>query len=172
MGWIVLTGYMGAGKSSVGRRVAARLELPFVDSDAAIEERAGMSVAEIFSRKGEFWFRRTEETVIREIIAGEPTGVLAVGGGAVESARTRDLLGRVAHVAWLRLDPAAAWARVSRSNRPLATDEGRFTRRYEGRLAAYEQVSNIEIDAAAPLDEVVALVVDWAVMATSPGKVG
>jgi shikimate kinase len=169
VGWVVLTGYMGAGKTTVGRQVAARLGLQFVDSDAAIEERAGMTIAEIFSKKGEFWFRRTEETIIREIVSGEPHGVLAIGGGAVESARTRGLLARVAHVVWLRLDAEAAWPRVAGSGRPLAMDEARFARRYAGRVAAYDEVSHIALDASAPLEEVVTDVIDWASRVTNQG---
>ncbi len=172
MGWVVLTGYMGAGKTTVGRVVAARMGIGFVDSDAAIEARAGLAIAEIFSRKGEFWFRRTEETVIREIVSAKPHGVLAIGGGAVESARTRDLLGRVAHVVWLRLDAEIAWPRVAGSGRPLARDEARFARRYAGRVAAYDEVSDIALDAAAPLEEVVTDVVDWASRVIDQGTTG
>ena len=80
--WLVLTGYMGAGKTSVGRRVANRLGRGFTDADRVIEEGAGMPIPEIFSRRGELWFRRTEERVIRDVLAQEP-GVLALGGGAV-----------------------------------------------------------------------------------------
>ena len=102
MRWLVLTGYMGAGKSAVGRRLAARLGVPLVDADREIEARAGMAIPEIFSRRGELWFRRTEEAVVRDILAGEP-GILALGGGALESARTRGLVTEVGKV----LDPLA-----------------------------------------------------------------
>ncbi|MGD9694844.1 MAG: shikimate kinase [Thermoleophilia bacterium] len=159
--WLVLVGYMGAGKTSVGRRVAARLGLEFVDSDRVIEERAGMPIPEIFSRRGELWFRRTEERAIREILAGEP-GVLAVGGGAVESAKTRAVLARTADVVWLRAGTAVAWARVSGSDRPLAADEGRFARRAAAREAAYREAADVEVDADEPLDEVAARVGAWA----------
>ena len=74
MRWLALAGYMGAGKSVVGRRTAARLGWTFVDTDRAIEEFAEMSVPEIFSKRGELWFRRTEETVIREIVQREQPG--------------------------------------------------------------------------------------------------
>ena len=66
--WLVLTGYMGAGKTSVGRRVAGRLGRSFTDADRVIEEQAGMPIPEIFSRRGERWFRRTEERVIRDVV--------------------------------------------------------------------------------------------------------
>ncbi len=74
---------------------------------------------------------RTEETVIRELLAGEP-GVLALGGGALESARTRGLVERTADVVWLRASVEVAWARVKDSDRPLASDRARFERRGTG----------------------------------------
>jgi shikimate kinase len=162
MGWVVLTGYMGAGKSTVGRAVAERLGRPFVDSDALIEERAGLPIPRIFATKGELWFRRTEERAIREVVSSTPPGVLAVGGGAVESARTRELLGRVAHVVWLRADPEVLWARVNGSDRPLAADRDRFMRRPERRLPAYEAAAALELDATAPVAGTADAVAAWA----------
>jgi shikimate kinase len=158
--WLVLSGYMGAGKTAVGRRVATRLGRPFTDSDRAIEERAGMPIPEIFSRRGELWFRRTEETVIRELLAGDPA-VLALGGGALESARTRDLVGRTADVVWLRATIPVAWARVKDSDRPLASDPDRFARRAAAREENYRAVADLEVDADAPADEVAARVAAW-----------
>lgn len=159
--WLVLTGYMGAGKTSVGRRVANRLDRAFTDADRVIEEQAGMPIPEIFSRRGELWFRRTEERVIRDILGGD-AGVLALGGGAVESARTRDLLRRTADVVWLKATPAVAWARVRDSDRPLATDEARFARRLAAREPNYRDAAHLEVDADGPLDEVAARVAAWA----------
>jgi shikimate kinase len=159
--WLVLTGYMGAGKTSVGRRVAGRLDRDFVDADRAIEERAGMPIPEIFSRRGELWFRRTEETVIRELLAGEP-GVLAVGGGALQSARTRGLLQRTTDVVWLRTSVEVAWSRVKDSDRPLAADRARFERRAAAREAGYREAARLEVDADGPLDEVASRVAAWA----------
>lgn len=161
MKWVVLTGYMGAGKSTVGRTLAEALGRPFLDSDAMIEAQTELPIPRIFATKGELWFRRTEERVIREVVASEPAGVLAIGGGAVESAKTRDVLGRTAHVAWLRVEPQALWARVSGSDRPLATDEGRFLRRYERRIPAYTEVAAHIVDAAQPVAGVVADVEAW-----------
>ncbi len=159
--WLVLSGFMGAGKTSVGRRVSTRLGRPFVDADRAIEERAGMEIPEIFSRRGELWFRRTEETVVRELLAGEP-GVLALGGGSLESARTRDLVARVADVVWLRASVDVAWGRVKDSDRPLASDRERFERRAAAREESYREVADLEVDADGPADEVAGRVAAWA----------
>ena len=88
---IVLVGMMGAGKSSVGRRLAARLAIPFVDADAEIEKAAGMSIADIFARHGEAYFRGGEARVIARLLEGGPQ-VLATGGGAFMNADTRALI--------------------------------------------------------------------------------
>jgi shikimate kinase len=159
--WLVLTGYMGAGKTSVGRRVATRLERPFIDADAAIEEHAGMAIAEIFPKKGEVWFRRTEEAVIRDLLRGEP-GVLALGGGALQSAKTRALVHRDADVVWLRVAPEVAWRRVSGSDRPLAVDHDRFVRRAHTREPGYRDAAHFEVDADQPIEDTVARVLNWA----------
>jgi shikimate kinase len=152
---------MGAGKTSVGRRVASRLGRAFVDADREIEERAGMAIAEIFSRRGELWFRRTEETVIRELLAGE-AGVMALGGGALENARTRGLVSRVADVVWLRASLEVAWSRVKDSDRPLASDRGRFERRALAREETYREAADLEVDADGPADDVAARIAAWA----------
>ncbi len=166
--WLVLSGYMGAGKTSVGRRVATRLGRAFVDVDAVIEERTGLDIPEIFSQKGELWFRRTEETVIREILAGEP-GVLALGGGALESDRTRGLVTRTADVVWLRASVDVAWARVEGSGRPLAGDKARFERRAAAREANYRAAAGVEVDADGPADDVAARVAAWAAARADAG---
>ena len=155
MAWVVLTGYMGAGKTSVGRAVASRLGREFVDSDVRIESDAGLDIPKIFATKGELWFRRTEERTIREILANEPSGVLAIGGGALESGRTRDLLHRDARVVWLEADPERLWDRVIGSSRPLATDRDRFLRRYERRRGAYAATAHVVVNADRSVDEVV-----------------
>lgn len=149
---------MGAGKSTVGRLLAEALDRPFVDADSAIEEHAGMPIPEIFSRKGELWFRRMEERIIRDIVAGPP-GVIALGGGALGRERTRGMLGRVARVVWLKLDPEAAWERVSGSDRPLAGERERFLRRGAQRESIYRECADITVDATAhPQDATAAIV--------------
>ncbi|MCB0882615.1 MAG: shikimate kinase [Thermoleophilia bacterium] len=156
MSWLVLTGYMGAGKSTGGRMIADAAGAEFADSDALIEQQAGLPIPRIFATKGELWFRRMEERVIRDLVAREPQGVLSIGGGAVESEKTRNLLGRVADVVYLEADPAVLWARVSGSGRPLATDEARFNRRFARRAALYEGLADLTVDATAPDQEAVA----------------
>ncbi len=162
MSWVVLTGYMGAGKSTLGRDLAARLGRGFIDSDDRIEMDAGIDIPTIFASKGEVWFRRTEERTIRGIVTDEPAGVLAVGGGALESARTRDFLGRSAVVVWLDADADVLWGRVTGSARPLATDHGRFIRRYGRRRPAFEETAHVVVDASRPI-EIVAAEVEAAV---------
>lgn len=160
--WLVVAGYMGAGKSTVGRRLARRLHREFVDADRVIEERAGMAIPEIFSRRGEVWFRRTERQVILELVHSAPSGVLALGGGALGSEVTRGLLARECAVVWLRVDPEVAWRRVGGSDRPLAQDRERFVRRSAQREPLYREVADLEVDASAPVDKVVARVAAWA----------
>ena len=161
MRWLALAGYMGSGKSVVGRRTAQRLGWTFVDADRAIEEHAELTIPEIFSKRGELWFRRTEEDVIREIVQSEPPGVLALGGGALGSARTRDLLGRRAWGVWLRVDADVAWRRVEGSDRPLAKDRERFERRAAEREPVYREAADLEVSAEDTPDDVAARVAAW-----------
>jgi shikimate kinase len=97
---VVLVGLMGVGKSTVGRRLAKRLGLPFVDSDSAIEDAAGYSPAEMFERYGEADFRDGERRLVARLIDGEPR-VIATGGGAYVDPRTRELLNDRAITVWL-----------------------------------------------------------------------
>ena len=116
---IVLVGLMGAGKSAIGKRLAARLGLPFHDSDEEIEKAAGMSVADIFARFGEAHFREGERRVIERLLAGPPI-VLATGGGAFMNAETRAVIRGRAVSIWLRASIPVLLARVSgRTHRPL-----------------------------------------------------
>ncbi len=116
---IVLVGLMGAGKTRIGRRLAARLELPFFDSDIEIETAAGETVEEIFANRGERVFREGERRVITRLLA-RPAHVLATGGGAFMDPETRALIARRGISLWLRADLDVLVARVSRrNNRPL-----------------------------------------------------
>jgi shikimate kinase len=116
---IVLIGLMGAGKSNIGRRLAARLRLPFIDADTEIEAAAGESIEEIFQRYGEPYFRAGERRVIARLLDGPPH-VLATGGGAFMDAQTRARIRQRGISIWLRADLDLLLARVGRrENRPL-----------------------------------------------------
>ena len=121
-GAIVLVGMMGVGKSTVGRRLAARLGLLFVDADEEIERAAGMTISEMFARYGEAHFRDGERRVIARLMDGAPK-VIATGGGAFMQADTRTLILDQATAIWLDADIDILVDRVSRrEGRPLLQD--------------------------------------------------
>lgn len=117
---IVLVGMMGSGKSSVGRRLAARLGLPFVDADTEIETAAHMTIPEIFAQRGEAEFREGERRVISRVLTTRAPLVLATGGGAFMNAETRERVKELGISIWLKAEPDVLMRRVrKRSNRPL-----------------------------------------------------
>lgn len=119
---IVLIGLMGSGKSTVGRRLASRLRLPFVDADHEIEAAAGLSIPEIFDRFGEAHFRDGERRVIARLIDGSPK-VVATGGGAFMQDETRQIILDKATAVWLDADIDVLADRVGRRDgRPLLKD--------------------------------------------------
>jgi 3-dehydroquinate synthetase len=137
---LALIGFMGAGKSRLGRELARLTRRPFVDTDREIEKRFG-PIAELFGR-GEPEFRRIEEQVVAEALAG-PTAVIALGGGAVLSEETRERLSRSAFTAWVPVDEQKAWKRVRGSGRPLARDREEFGRLFEERQPIYGEVAAV-----------------------------
>jgi shikimate kinase/3-dehydroquinate synthase len=132
---LALIGFMGAGKSTIGRELAERTQRPFVDTDEEIEKRFG-PIGELVER-GEPEFRQIEEQVVAEALAG-PTAVIALGGGAVLSEATQKRLRRTAFVAWVTVDVDTAWSRVRDSGRPLARDRDQFGRLFEEREVLYD----------------------------------
>jgi shikimate kinase len=124
---IVLVGLMGVGKSTVGRRLAKRLGLTFVDSDTEIEAAAGYTVSEIFERFGEPSFRDGERRVIARLVDGTPK-VIATGGGAFMDPETRALILERCTAVWLDADPSLLAERVSRrDSRPLLKNKDPLT---------------------------------------------
>ncbi|MEM6410207.1 MAG: shikimate kinase [Pseudomonadota bacterium] len=116
---IALVGLMGAGKSTVGRRLADAMGREFCDSDNEIEKAAGLSISDIFALHGEAEFRRGEKRVLARLLQGKPH-ILATGGGAYLDAETRTLLREKAITVWLNADLETLWERVSRrTHRPL-----------------------------------------------------
>ncbi|HKN41695.1 MAG TPA: shikimate kinase [Sphingomicrobium sp.] len=116
---IVLVGMMGAGKSSIGRRLASRLGIPFIDADTEIVSAAGMTIPEIFEKHGEPYFRAGEARVIARLLDNGPQ-VLATGGGSVIDPQTRALIGQKGISIWLKADIDVLLKRTKRRNdRPL-----------------------------------------------------
>jgi shikimate kinase len=120
---IVLVGMMGAGKTSIGRRLAGVLNLPFVDADAEIEKAANLTIAEIFAEYGEAHFREGERRVMARLLGGGPK-VLATGGGAFMSEDTRRRCRERAITIWLKADVSVLLERVrKKGNRPLLNED-------------------------------------------------
>ncbi len=116
---VVLVGMMGSGKTAIGRALAAALEVPFVDSDAAIEEAAAATIAEIFERDGERFFRERETEGLRRLLSGPP-GVVSTGGGAFLSQANRAAIADMGIAVWLDADLDILWERVRhKDTRPL-----------------------------------------------------
>lgn len=143
---IVLVGFMGAGKTTVGRLVADKLGVPFLDSDHAIEKRAGRSIPDIFTAVGEPGFRELEHQVIADLLAGSPA-VLALGGGAAGHPRTRELLAAPdVNVVYLRVGFAEALARVGGdSGRPMLARPD-ISEVFQSRQEIYAAVATLTID--------------------------
>src|SRR6266496_3263005 len=139
---VVLVGLMGVGKSTVGRRLAKRLGLPFVDSDSAIEDAAGCTAAEIFERFGESDFRDGERRLVARLVEGD-VRVIATGGGAYVDPRTRELLNERAITVWLDAPVDVLAERTARRDtRPLLKNgdpKGTLERLSAERRPAYEE---------------------------------
>jgi shikimate kinase len=125
---VALVGMMGAGKSAVGRALAERLGVAFLDSDEALTQAANMSIAEVFDRDGEAFFRARETEVIDRLLTEEP-GVLSTGGGAFLAEQNRKLISSKGVSVWLKADLELLWSRVRhKTTRPLLrTDDPRAT---------------------------------------------
>lgn len=160
---ITLVGLMGSGKSSVGKRLAARLGLPFVDADAEIEIACGMSIAEIFERFGEAHFRDGERRVIARLVDGAPK-VVATGGGAFMQDDTRALILERSVAVWLDADIDTLVERVSkRDTRPLLSgkDAGQVLRELAATRGPVYALAPIRVmSGAGPHADVVEAVID------------
>lgn len=141
---IVLIGPMGAGKSHVGRKLAARLGVPFVDTDAVIVERHG-AIEELFERHGEPGFRELERRAVAEAIAAP--AVVSLGGGAVLHPETRAALAD-ATVVFLTVDARAVAPRLRGGTRPLIAEGGirAWTRIFDERRPLYRELADVEVD--------------------------
>ncbi|KRR20415.1 shikimate kinase [Bradyrhizobium lablabi] len=160
---IVLVGMMGAGKSTIGRRLAARLQLPFSDADTEIETAHRMTIPEIFQNYGEPYFRDGEARVIARILEGRPV-VLATGGGAFMREETRNRIRDKAVSIWLKADVDIIMKRVKRrADRPLLQTEdpvGTVSRLLEAREPVYQTADLIILSRDVPHDRIVEECID------------
>jgi shikimate kinase len=160
---LVLIGMMGAGKTTVGRRLAARLGRRFVDSDEEIEKAAGMTIEEIFKTRGEADFRAGEVRVIGRLLADSAI-VLGTGGGAFINAETRAAVKRLAVSVWIKADFELLFQRVSRrSNRPLlktANPRETLMGLIEARYPIYAEADVTVVSRDVPQDQVASEVID------------
>lgn len=166
---IFLIGSRGTGKSTVARHLAAALGRDWVDADVEIERRAGKSIAEIFADDGEPIFRELEAQVVADL-AARPSGVVALGGGAVLREATRELLRRSGQVIWLTATPETLWKRISTDattadRRPNLTPTGGITEiiaLLAARAPIYRQCADLEVDTEEKTPErIAAEIVAW-----------
>lgn len=167
---VVLVGMMGAGKTAVGRALAARLGVPFLDSDAEIVKAANMSIAEIFERDGEPFFRSKEAQVIERLL-DEERGVLSTGGGAYLAEGNRKTISDKGVAVWLNADLELLWNRVKhKDTRPLlrtSDPKATLTEIYNTRVPVYSLSDlSVQADASYSIDDMAAQVVD--VLLTRP----
>jgi shikimate kinase len=151
---IVLTGFMGSGKTTLGPLIAARLGWSFIDADDVIEAEAGVTIAELFARHGEAAFRERERATIARLAAGDSL-VLALGGGAIEHQATRDLLLTAPETLLIHLEVelATTLKRCAGTElaRPILADRANLERRYQRRLPLYRMAHiSIPVDALFP----------------------
>ncbi|GAB3154181.1 shikimate kinase [Microbacterium neimengense] len=169
---IVLVGPMGAGKTSIGKRVAKALEVGFVDTDATVVRSHG-AISEIFSTHGEARFRELERDAVAQALARG--GVVSLGGGSVLDSATRADL-RAHRVALLTVSPSVVAGRIGGGHRPLLAEEGedpvaRWRRILEERMPLYTEVADATFDTShGPLSDVVDKIVAWARTAVPKGQ--
>ena len=146
---IILVGMMGAGKTTVGRALAACLGWAHLDSDEQVMARTGRTVPELFAERGEPAFRAEEALALAEALSGDDPVVVSAAGGVVLSAENRGLLARSGSVVWLRADPQLLVQRVGRGRgRPLLDEDpaSRLVELYEVRRPLYESVAEVTVD--------------------------
>jgi shikimate kinase/3-dehydroquinate synthase len=139
---VALIGFMGAGKTTLGRLFAERIDRRLIDVDRELEGRVQLSLGQFFAKRGETEFRIIEASCVREAVNRTPPSVLALGGGAVKSPEARDALARQTLAVLVDVDVDTAWARVRGTDRPLAQDEGSFRKLYADRQPLYREVAD------------------------------
>lgn len=147
---VLLIGFMGAGKTSVGRKLSWKLRIPVEDTDKLIEQKAGKSISEIFATEGEEAFRRMETEELREICSRPYSRILSVGGGTPVREENRKLLKKCGTVVYLRVKPETVWERLKEdTTRPLLNCEDPLAKIRElmaARKEAYESCADVILD--------------------------
>lgn len=157
---IYLVGFMGAGKSTVARALARRLDWRVEDLDDLIEARERLTVAEVFATHGEPFFRAAEREVLHRVLALRHA-VVATGGGTYADPENRASINEDGAAIWLDVPIETALARVpADGRRPLAADRRHFEALYHARRLAY-QLAHLRLDASAPVEELVERALDW-----------
>lgn len=157
---VVMVGMMGAGKTAVGRALAARLRVPFLDSDAEIEAAANRTIPEIFARDGETFFRDKETRVIARLLQRPRPGILSTGGGAFLNAANRQMISRHGVSVWLQAELDVLWNRVRhRDTRPLlrtADPRATLAALYDARVPLYAEADlAVRSDGQAAIEDMV-----------------
>jgi shikimate kinase len=165
-GLVAILGYMGSGKTTVGRILARKLGWEFVDLDRAIARDAGRAIPEIFERSGEEFFRDLEHRALVAALDTTRERVVACGGGVVVRPENHTVLGEVSTV-FLQEDPSVLYGRTRGAWRPLrAANREEFERRYESRLPLYEEVADLKIAVRGrPPEDVAEEIMQWLVNA-------
>lgn len=161
---VVMVGMMGAGKTAVGRALAARLGVPFLDSDAEIERAANLTIPEIFTRDGEVFFRKRESEVIKRLLTSQ-RGILSTGGGAFLAEANRQLISQEGVSVWLNADLDLLWQRVKhKDTRPLLkTQDPKATLEeiYRSRVPIYREADlSVTCDAGFSIEQMSNRVID------------
>ena len=147
---IVLIGFMGSGKTSVGVRLSYKMRMAVEDTDKLIERREGCTISEIFAQKGEAYFRQQETALLQELAEKERKGIFSVGGGTPVDARNRELIRKLGTVVYLRVRPETVYERLKwDSTRPLLQCEdplGKIRELLENRREIYESCADIIVD--------------------------
>lgn len=147
---VILIGYMGCGKSTIGKRLSYALRKPFLDTDKIIERKENMSISELFEKKGEAYFRDMETACVKELLEENGEYVIAVGGGLVLREENRKLLNELGKVVYLRATPETIYERLKKDDtRPLLKGEdpkGKIQKMMSERAPIYEAAAQIWID--------------------------
>ena len=159
---IVITGFMGCGKSKIARALAQSLNLPLIDLDASITARTGRTPAQLINEEGERAFRSIESDALREVLESDDAGVIALGGGAWIEAKNRELINDYGGASvWLDVPFEVCWSRIESGgeDRPLGKTRSQAQARYERRRPVYElATTHIQIAGDEDLNDLVLLI--------------